>query len=314
MTDTPPSIQTAIEDGRLAPPAELRRRTDVGSVANFVSRGGSPLACGKRIGIVVVAYNAVTTLTPVLKRIPQDVWENVEEVVVFDDHSKDDTYALGVGFKAITGIEKLTVLRNQTNLGYGGNQKNGYRYLIDKGFDIAVLLHGDGQYAPEVLADMYAPLVAGECHAVFGSRMMKEYGGPRKGGMPLYKLVGNKILTYLENRSLGMHLTEFHSGYRAYRLDALRQIDFTHMTNAFHFDTEIIIKLNHQGFQIKEVPIPTFYADEICYVNGLGYARDILRSVKRYKRTKSGRASSPEFAEYSPTSSSTDAPRPARAD
>lgn len=298
MNDRAELIQTAIEDGRLAPRAELRRRTDVGSVAKFASRGASPLASGKRIGIVVVAYNAVTTLSPVLKRIPQDVWENVEEVVVFDDHSKDDTYAMGVGFKTVTGIDKLTVLRNQTNLGYGGNQKNGYRYLIDKGFDIAVLLHGDGQYAPEVLADMYAPLVAGDCHAVFGSRMMTEYGGPRKGGMPFYKLLGNKILTFIENRSLGMRLTEFHSGYRAYRLDALKQIDFSKMTDEFHFDTQIIIKLNHQGFKIHEIPIPTFYADEICYVNGMRYAKDILQSVRRYKRTLAGKGCTPEFQEY----------------
>jgi glycosyltransferase involved in cell wall biosynthesis len=253
---------------------------------------------GKRVGVLVVAFNAVTTLATVLQRIPQDVWDNVEEVVVFDDASHDDTYTLAIGYKALTGLDKLTIVRNPRNLGYGGNQKLGYRYFLDKQFDAVVLLHGDGQYAPEVLSDLYAPLVAGEADAVFGSRMMKDYGGPRKGGMPLYKLVGNRILTKFENLSLGMHLSEFHSGYRAYSLKALAKIDLSKMTDDFHFDTEIIIKLHHQGFQILEVPIPTFYGDELCYVDGMKYARDVFRAVLRYRRSRSNGRVYPEFAEY----------------
>jgi glycosyltransferase involved in cell wall biosynthesis len=253
---------------------------------------------GKRIGILIVAYNAVTTLAKVLRRIPRDVWANVEEVVVFDDASKDDTYELAVGYKATSGLEKLTILKNPRNLGYGGNQKLGYSYFLSKGFDIVVLLHGDGQYAPEVLAQLYAPLVADEADAVFGSRMMPDYGGPRKGGMPFYKYLGNRILTVFENRALGMHLTEFHSGYRAYSLAALRRIDFSRMTDDFYFDTQIIIKLNHQGMRTREVPIPTYYGNEICYVNGLKYARDVFRSVVRYRRTVRSVAKYPEFAEY----------------
>jgi 2-polyprenyl-3-methyl-5-hydroxy-6-metoxy-1,4-benzoquinol methylase len=258
----------------------------------------SSAAPARRIGILIVAYNAVTTLTKVLKRIPPKVWSEVEEVVVFDDASGDDTYELAVGYKALTGLDKLTVLKNEKNLGYGGNQKLGYRYFMEKGFDIVVLLHGDGQYAPEILAEMYGPLVRGEADAVFGSRMMKDYGGPLKGGMPLYKYVGNRILTWFENRALDMSLTEFHSGYRAYSLGALRRVDFSRMTDDFHFDTEIIIKLKHQGFRIAERPIPTYYGDEICYVNGMKYARDVFRSVVHYKRTVQSVASHPEYAEY----------------
>jgi 2-polyprenyl-3-methyl-5-hydroxy-6-metoxy-1,4-benzoquinol methylase len=253
---------------------------------------------GKRIGVLVVAYNAVSTLISVLKRIDEEVWKNVEEVAVFDDASPDETHVVGIGFKAVTGIDKLTILRNQKNLGYGGNQKLGYQYFASKGFDVVVLLHGDGQYAPEILADMYAPIVNGEAAAVFGSRMMKEYGGARKGGMPLYKYVGNKILTLAENTALHMNLTEFHSGYRAYSLDALRKIDSSKMTDDFHFDTEIIIKLNHQGFKIKEVPIPTYYGDEICYVNGMKYAWNVWRALGRYRQTLRGVQVYPEFAEY----------------
>jgi 2-polyprenyl-3-methyl-5-hydroxy-6-metoxy-1,4-benzoquinol methylase len=253
---------------------------------------------GKRIGVLIVAYNAVTTLTKVLKRIPPNVWANVEEVAVFDDASQDATYELAVGLKTLRSLPKLQILKHAKNLGYGGNQKAGYQHFIERGFDIVVLLHGDGQYAPEILAKMYHPLVMGEAEAVFGSRMMKDYGGPLKGGMPLYKYAGNRVLTVFENRALQMNLTEFHSGYRAYSLDALRKIDFSQMTDDFHFDTEIIIKLNHQHYRIKEIPVPTFYGDEVCYVNGLRYAHDITRAVSRYKKTVHSITSYPEYKEY----------------
>ncbi len=253
---------------------------------------------GKRIGIFIVAYNALTTLSKVLKRITPDVWRNVEQVVVFDDASQDETYELAVGIQAMVNLPKLRVLKHATNLGYGGNQKAGYRYFIEQGFDIVVLLHGDGQYAPELLSHMYAPLVRGEADAVFGSRMMKDFGGPLKGGMPLYKYLGNRVLTTFENRALGLNLTEFHSGYRAYNVHALAQIRLENLTDDFHFDTEIIIKLHHQNFRILEVPIPTFYGDEICYVNGVKYAKAILRAVYRYTETSRAVRSYPEYQEY----------------
>lgn len=253
---------------------------------------------GKRIGVFIVTYNAITTLHKVLRRITPEVWRNVEAVFVFDDASPDATFELAVGIQAMSNVPKLRVLKNQRNLGYGGNQKAGYRYFIEQGFDIIVLLHGDGQYAPELLSHMYAPLVRGEADAVFGSRMMKDFGGPLAGGMPLYKYVGNRILTALENRALGLNLTEFHSGYRAYNLHALAQLKLDNMTDDFHFDTEIIVKLHHQNFRILEVPIPTFYGDEICYVNGLKYAKAIVRSIYHYVATARAVRSYPEYEEY----------------
>ncbi len=117
---------------------------------------------GKRIGIFIVAYNAITTLSKVLKRITPEVWRNVEQVVVFDDASQDATYELAVGIQAMANLPKLRVLKHAKNLGYGGNQKAGYRYFIEQGFDVVVLLHGDGQYAPELLSHMYGPLVRGK--------------------------------------------------------------------------------------------------------------------------------------------------------
>lgn len=255
---------------------------------------------GKRIGVLVVTYNALTTLTKVLKRITPAAWKNVEEIAIFDDASHDATYELAIGLKTLRDLAKLTVLKHKKNLGYGGNQKTGYQYFMDKGFDVVVLLHGDGQYAPEILSHLYGPIVRGEAEAVFGSRMMTKYGGPLKGGMPLYKYVGNRILSVFENYSLGMSLTEFHSGYRAYDLHALRKVQMQRMTDQFHFDTEIIIKLNHQGYRIHEVPIPTYYGDEICHVNGMKYAKDVARAVYRYKKTCRGVAAYPEFEEYRP--------------
>ena len=253
---------------------------------------------GKRIGILIVTYNAVTTLAQVLRRIPAAVWDNVEEVVVYDDASQDSTYELAVGYKVLSDTPKLRILKNERNLGYGGNQKAGYRYFIERGFDAVVLLHGDGQYAPEMLADVYHPIVSGGADAVFGSRMLPDYGGPLKGGMPIYKYLGNRVLTVLENRALGMALSEFHSGYRAYNLHALRQIELGLMTDDFHFDTEIIIKLKHQGFRIVEVPIPTYYGGEICYVNGCRYAWNVTKAVYRYRRTVQAVTKYPEFSEY----------------
>jgi glycosyltransferase involved in cell wall biosynthesis len=253
---------------------------------------------GMRIGVLVVAYNAVGTLAQVLKRIPAAVWQNVEEVAVFDDASHDATYELAVGYKAVTETEKVHIVKHERNLGYGGNQKAGYAYFMAKGFDVVVLLHGDGQYAPEILHHLYHPIVAGTADAVLGSRMMPDFRAPLKGGMPLYKYIGNRVLSSFENHSLGMNLTEFHSGYRAYNLRALRQIAMDAMTDDFHFDTEIIIKLYHQGFRIKEVPIPTYYGNEICYVNGLKYAFDVVQAVRRYKSTIRSARRYPEFAEY----------------
>jgi 2-polyprenyl-3-methyl-5-hydroxy-6-metoxy-1,4-benzoquinol methylase len=253
---------------------------------------------GKRIGILIVTYNAVTTLTRVLKRITPNVWRNVEKVLVLDDASQDATFELAVGIKTLVDLPQLEVLRHDKNLGYGGNQKAGYHYLIEQGFDAVVLLHGDGQYAPEILSHLYGPIVRGEADAVFGSRMMKAYGGALRGGMPLYKFIGNRILTAFENRMLNMKLTEFHSGYRAYSLQALKEIDFSNMTDDFHFDTEIIIKLHHQKFRLKEVPIPTYYGNELCYVDGLKYARNVARAVRRYLQTRRSVTCWPEFREY----------------
>ena len=235
-----------------------------------------------RVGIVVVAYNAGSTLVKTLERIPPVVSRRVAEVIVCDDASHDDTFDLGRSWAMRGDTPNTHLLRHTKNLGYGGNQKAAYSLAIEHGMDIVVLLHGDGQYAPESLPDMLAPFENPDCDAVFGSRMMRK-GAARLGGMPLYKRVGNRILTRFENVVLHTDLTEFHSGYRAYRTDILRRIPFEANTDGFDFDTQIIAQVLHAGGRIVEVPIPTYYGDEICYVNGVKYAADVVRDILEYQ-------------------------------
>lgn len=239
-----------------------------------------------RIGVLVVAYNASSTLVSTLERLPETFRQKVDHILVSDDCSQDDTYEVGLRF-ANGNTLPMTVIRHEQNLGYGGNQKAGYEWAISHGLDIVVLLHGDGQYAPECIEDLVAPLAAGEADAVFGSRMMIK-GGARAGGMPAYKFVGNRILTTFQNTVVGLDLTEWHSGYRAYRVEALAGLDLASYTDEFDFDTEIILGLHAQGRRILEVPIPTYYGDEICYVNGLAYARNVAKDVVRYRATRMG--------------------------
>jgi 2-polyprenyl-3-methyl-5-hydroxy-6-metoxy-1,4-benzoquinol methylase len=137
------------------------------------------------------------------------------------------------------------------------------------------MVHGDGQYAPEELPKLVAPLRDGRADAVYGSRMMTPFGALR-GGMPLYKFVGNKVLKHLQNLLLRTRFTEFHSGYRVYSVAALQRIPFQLNTNAFHFDTEITIQLLNARQRILELPIPTYYGSEICRVDGMKYAKDVM--------------------------------------
>ena len=256
--------------------------------------GPPSVKAASRVAIFIVAYNAVTTLTRVLDRIPDEVWQTVEEVYVFDDASKDDTALLGRAYQRERERDKLHIHRHERNQGYGGNQKLGYQYAIDKGFDVVVLLHGDGQYAPEALPRVLAPLLEGRADAVFGSRMMAPFAA-LKGGMPLYKYLGNKILSTYQNFMMESRLSEFHSGYRAYSVTALKRLPFSLNSNDFHFDTEIIIQLMAHGFRIKEVPIPTYYGDEICYVNGMRYARDVFWTTMDYRLHRAGLKHVPKY-------------------
>jgi glycosyltransferase involved in cell wall biosynthesis len=249
-------------------------------------RSSEPATGPARIGVFIISFNAVRHLNQTISRIAPDVYERVEEIYVFDDCSQDETFDAAIGFKSARGLEKLRVYANTRNLRYGGNQKRGYLYALDRGLDAVVLLHGDGQYAPEVMWKLLEPLVNGEADMVFGTRMRG--AGALRGGMPFYKFLGNRVLTWVQNRLAGLRLSEFHSGYRAYRVEALRKVPFLLNSDEWHFDTQIILQLHHAGLRIREVPIPTYYGSEICHVNGLAYAWNCFRTTLGYRLHRMG--------------------------
>jgi len=247
------------------------------------------------VAVFVVAYNAEAHIRETLQRIPAELLAELASIYVIDDKSVDRTTEIAGRLKAQIPI--LEVFTTPMNQGYGGNQKLGFTYAIRQDFDVVVLLHGDGQYAPEMLPSIIAPFAESDTAAVFGSRMMTR-GGARRGGMPLYKYVGNRILTSIENRLLDASLTEFHSGYRAYRVSALAQLPFRYNTNDFHFDTEIIIQLLARKMRIVEVPIPTYYGDEICHVEGIPYALNCVGTVLRARANQMYLVHHPKFDVY----------------
>ncbi len=233
----------------------------------------------KRLAIFIPAFNAAKTISTVLDRIPNNLCESVVEIFVIDNDSTDDTSIVAVNYKKTRGIHNLEVIKNPKNMGYGGSQKIAYLRCIDKGYDAVAMLHGDAQYAPELLSTLIRPVMDGEADMVFGSRMD---GNPLKGGMPIIRYLGNRVLTTLQNIFLSTNLSEFHSGYRIFSVDALKKIPFERFSSDYHFDTEIIILFVDQKLKIKEMPIPTHYGDEENYVNIWDYGMKVLISTFSY--------------------------------
>jgi glycosyltransferase involved in cell wall biosynthesis len=235
----------------------------------------------QRLLIFIIAYRAEKTLTGVLSRVPASIFVTFDcEILVVDDASQDRTFEIGHEWKAAHPELRMTVLRNEYNQGYGGNQKVGYTYAIEHDFDVVAMLHGDGKYAPEELPRLMAPLANGQADVVLGSRML-EKGAALRGGMPLYMYVGNRVLSKLQNLLLQARLSEYHSGYRLFSVKTLRALPFRLNTNDYHFDTELLIQVLNGGFRIAELPIPTYYGDEIRHVGGLGYAKEVMHATLR---------------------------------
>ena len=233
-----------------------------------------------RLLIFIVAYNASKHIEGVLARIPQELWDSKAletDILLIDDASPDNTFEVSLRCAA-SFPHPLNVRRNDVNQGYGGNQKIGYRYAIDHKYDAVVLLHGDGQYDPALIPRLIAPVMQGEADVVIGSRMINKKAA-LSGGMPLYKFLGNIVLTATQNLLLGVCLHEFHSGFRVYTTKALRAIPFVHNADYFDFDTDILIQCFDTKQRILEIDVPTFYGDEVCHVNGLKYAGLIIWST-----------------------------------
>jgi len=238
-----------------------------------------------KIAIYIPAYNAAGTLPGVLDRIPRSVRDEVEEIIVVDNASTDNTGEVVLQYRHDSGLSKISLLTNAGNLGYGGSQKRAYRYAIEKGYQAVVMLHSDGQYDPQRIDYILEPIVKGEADAVSGSRLA---GDPVAGGMPLNRYLGNKMLTALTNQVLGWSLSEYHSGYRAYRCDALAQVPFERCADYYHFDVDIFIQFSIKGLKVVERPIDTHYGSEECHQNTWRTGISILKLLSDYLLHRSG--------------------------
>jgi glycosyltransferase involved in cell wall biosynthesis len=236
-----------------------------------------------RVLVFIVLYESERQIEQTLDRVPQALIDsNDVDFLVIDDASPDASAERALDWARRRGVHRLTLLRNPVNQGYGGNQKLGYRLAIDDGYDFVILLHGDGQYAPELLPEFIRLFRDTAADVVLGTRM-GSIASARAGGMPWYKVFGNRILTGIQNILTGRHLVEYHTGYRGYSTSFLRSIPFEQDSNDFHFDTEILLQAFHVDAKIEQFAIPTHYGDEICHVNGLRYAWDVLQSTLRFR-------------------------------
>lgn len=251
---------------------------------------------GKRLGIFVLTYNAEKFIESTLQRIPKSIWEAVEMVYIVDDCSFDETTRAALSFpvKHPEYHDKIRVFRNRINRRYGGNQKFGYQYAIDQGLDAVVMLHGDGQYAPEMLPEMFRPLVEQDADMVNGSRMICGKDA-LAGGMPKYKFAANIFLTKVENLLSGLHMSEFHSGFRGYSTRFLKRIPLWECTDEWHFDSHILFQAKQASAKIVEIPIPTHYGDEVCNVNGIAYGLNCIRSALMFAFHRMGLFNIPRY-------------------
>jgi glycosyltransferase involved in cell wall biosynthesis len=203
---------------------------------------------GVKVAVVMPALNAARTIAPLVAQIPRD-W--VDEVIVVDDASTDET--LEVARKL-----DVTVVWHPHNVGYGANQKTCYLHALQDEAEVVGMLHPDGQYEASLIPELIRPILAGDADLVLGSRM-KERGAARHGGMPIYKIVANRVLTTIENRVMGTALTDLHTGYRAYSRELLLRVPFLRNSLDFSFDSEMLMQAAHFGFRIGEVPARSRY-------------------------------------------------------
>ncbi|MFN4286695.1 MAG: glycosyltransferase family 2 protein [Lacibacter sp.] len=210
----------------------------------------------KKVIVVLPAYNAAKTLEKTYREIPFDI---VDEVVLVDDASKDETVAKAQEL----GIRHI--IRHESNKGYGGNQKTCYRKALELGADIVVMLHPDYQYTPMLLHAMVSIIGNNVYPVVFGSRILGN--GALKGGMPLYKYIANRFLTFVQNILLGQKLSEYHTGYRAFSRQVLETVKLDACDDDFIFDNEMVSQIFYNGFEIGEVTCPTKYFEEASSIN-----------------------------------------------
>lgn len=224
---------------------------------------------GKKIVVVLPAYKAALTIGRTYKEIPFDI---VDDVVLVDDNSPDNTVEVGKSL----GIRHI--IKHEVNKGYGGNQKSCYAKALEIGADIVIMLHPDYQYTPKLIHAMSSIIAYDVYPVVLGSRILGK--GALKGGMPMYKYIFNRFLTFTENVIIGQKLSEYHTGYRAFSAEVIRSINFTHNSDDFVFDNEMLSQIFMNGYDIAEVTCPTKYFEEASSINfsrSMKYGRGVLR-------------------------------------
>jgi glycosyltransferase involved in cell wall biosynthesis len=242
----------------------------------------------RKVVVVMPAYNAAKTL----QRTYDEVMAQgiVDELIVVDDASTDDTVRIAAS------LPRTVVRVHEQNRGYGGNQKTCYRAALDAGADIVVMVHPDYQYTPKLLPSMVA-LVGGDVYpCVLGSRILG--GGARKGGMPIWKYVANRGLTLLENWLLGSKLSEFHTGYRAFKASLLRELPLEANSDDFVFDNQVIAEILWLGHEIAEITCPTAYFEEASSINfsrSIRYGFGCLGTGLEFRLARWGLRASPRF-------------------
>jgi glycosyltransferase involved in cell wall biosynthesis len=249
-----------------------------------------------RLCIHIPSYNARDFLFATVRRIPWDMLQGFSTTVLFVDNASQDGTVEEIDRAraelSATGIAADAILHS-ANRGYGGSVKSAFAYSIQNGFDFMAIVHSDGQYAPEELPRLLAALVEKpDICLLFGSRLA---GSPLEGGMPVYKYFANHILTGLQNRLSGLNLSEYHSGYRLYRLALLAKIPWQTLSDDFVIDNEIIFAIHRCGFGIAELPIPTHYGTEKSNVPTIGTPLAILVNLAQYVLCRAGLREDPRY-------------------
>lgn len=242
---------------------------------------GESISRPGRLVIAIPAYNAARTLEGVFDRIPPEIVARVPRYVVVNDGSTDDTAAVARALRA--RFPTLELVEHPQNRGYGAAAQTGLGRALELNADVVAWVHGDGQYAPESLPALLAPLDDDRADIVQGSRFRG--GGALQGGMPVYKYIANRGLTWMENRVFRLGLAEYHSGYLLYRRAALEAIPFRRFTTrGFVFDQEMLVSARILGLRILDLPIPTRYAGEVSYLRPIPYGIAVLKLMGRYMR------------------------------
>ena len=242
---------------------------------------------GRKIVVVMPAYNAAKTLRRTYDEIPHDV---VDEVILVDDASRDGTVALAREL----GIHCLV---HDRNAGYGANQKTCYRRALELGADVVVMLHPDYQYTPRLITAMAAMITSGVYHAVLGSRILGR--GALAGGMPMYKYIANRALTLVQNLFLAQKLAEYHTGYRAFSREVLLTLPLEENSDNFVFDNQVVAQLIYFGYEVAEITCPAKYFDDASSINwwrSIRYGLGVLLTTLQYVLARAGLRAHPVFS------------------